>query len=146
MPQLPIQTWLTDTKRLQNLISRAHYLNELNLIVRTYLGELATCCEVANYTGGKLKLVVTSSAWASRLRFCIPQLLKNLKNTETFNQLQGIEFSIHSPARSPEKTFKKNLSLSQTNAELITMTAQSVTDSNLQHALLRLAQKANKAS
>lgn len=146
MSQQPIQTWLTDTKRLQNLISKAHYLNELTVTVRAYLGDLAAYCEVANYTGNQLKLIVTSSTWASRLRFYIPQLLKNLKNTAVFNQLQSIEFSVHSPLPPLKNSPKQNLSLSQTNAELITITAQSVTDSNLQQALLRLAQKAHKAS
>ncbi|MDF2866915.1 MAG: RNA-binding protein [Gammaproteobacteria bacterium] len=145
MSQQPIQTWLTDTRRLQNIISKAHYLNELSIVVRNHLAEdLANHCEVANYEVGKLKLMVTSSVWASRLRFYIPSLLKTLQKTSIFSQLQSIELSVSASYQPLVKPPTKTLALSLTSADLITMAAQSVTDANLQQALLRLAQKANK--
>lgn len=142
MSQQPIQSWLTDTRMLQTIMSKAHYLNKLNFIVHQHLAEdLAPHCRVANYTVGRLKLITSSSVWASRLRFCIPTLLTNLQKHHAFSQLQHIELSIRPFYQPISQEINRKPNLSVENANLITATAKEVTDPKLQQALMRLAQK-----
>ena len=140
MPRQPIQAWLTDTNRLQNLLSKAHYLNELSLIVRDYLAEnLAAHCQVANYEAGRLKLLVDSSVWASQLRFCLPTLCKTLQAQPPFTQLQKIEYSVQTLYQPQALPKLPKAQLSSSSAELVASMAQSISDPKLQQALLRLA-------
>jgi hypothetical protein len=147
MSQQPIKAWLTDTKTLKTIINRAHYLNELTQKVRHYLAEeLAAHCQVANYQAGKLVLIVDSSVWASRLRFSIPQLCKSLQTLALFEQLKTIEYTIKSLYEPIAKPAQKKLNLSMANSTLLTTTAEGISDTKLQQALLRLAQNFHQAS
>lgn len=142
MSRQPIQNWLTQAKPLKTLVNKAHYLAELTAIVRRYLAEdLAEHCQVANYTAGKLKVLVDSSVWASRLRFCLPHLSKTLQSVPAFGELRQIDYSVQPLYKTLARTPKSKPIISTASAELITSTAQSISDTKLQQALLRLAAK-----
>jgi len=141
MSQRPIQTWLTDTKLLQNLLNRAHYLAKLSRLVQAQLSsDLASHCQVANYELGRLKLVVDSSVWASRLRFSLPHLNQNLKRIGVFKDLQTIHYSVQ-PLAVKHGLSTKRLTLSKSSSGLIADAAVTIGDDKLRQALLRLANR-----
>jgi hypothetical protein len=142
MSRQPIQSWLTDTGHLQNLISKALYLEELTLLVRTHLAaELSCHVQVANFQAGKLKLTVDSSVWASRLRFCLPHLRNKLPTHAAFNSIISIDYSVQTPPRSLAKSRPARPLISAHNAELLQDTAMAISHTKLQQSLLRLAKR-----
>ncbi len=144
MSQQPIQSWLTDTGHLQNLISKVFYLEELTLLVRSHLAaELSPHVQAANYQAGKLKLVVDGSVWASRLRFCLPHLRASLPKHTAFSQLTSINYSVQAPAHIAPKVATTQPVILAHNAELLQETAMGITHAKLQRALLRLANRAH---
>lgn len=50
--------------------------------------ELREHCLVASYRSGCLKFVVSSAVWATRLRYCFPDLLANLRKFPAWHDLK----------------------------------------------------------
>lgn len=147
MPQQPLQSWLTDTKKLQSLINKAHYLNQLTQLVQNYLNEdIAPHCQVANYEAGKLKLIVDSSAWASRLRFNLPHLKKTLSAIQPFTHLKTIEYSVQPQYESIRELTPNHIPISPANQALLASAAEAIADDKLKQALLNLANRRSRSS
>lgn len=97
-------------------------------------------CRLGQIRDNKLILIVDSAAWATRLRFLTPQLIKQFAADDSVTvdtlevriQPQNQPAASPPPARSPAR-------LSPENAALITSLARSISDEKLSHALQRLA-------
>ena len=55
---------------------------------------LAKHCKLANYRNGELTLVVTNAAWATRVHYAIPELMKILCVQPEFKDLKKINYNI----------------------------------------------------
>jgi len=127
---------------LANLVSHAKYLAGIHQIVQHQLTRsMQPHCKVANYRENILYLHVDSPSWATRLRFTVPELISQLKNTKELNELKDIQIL---PAKSTQrdKTLsQEKLELSKETAEQLICLANYVTDPKLALALRRLAKK-----
>ena len=87
---------ITDPRsRLGRLINRAQQLVQITHLFRTAAGsELAQHCSVGYFDGTTLSLVADSAAWATQLRFAIPDLIKTLKVQPEFKSLEKIRYSL----------------------------------------------------
>lgn len=135
-----VQDWLNCDKPLQRLVKKAKCLSELNAILANYLDAgLCQHCTLANYAEGELTLLVDSPAWATRLRFILPNLLSLLKKHKPFNQLTSIRHIVQQPPIPNKRLVNRTPVLTELCAEFIKQTAQHIEDPGLADALMRLA-------
>jgi hypothetical protein len=81
-------------KVLSKLNAKVAALKKLQTTVFIYLPEeLKPHCRIANYEAGVLKFAVASPAWATRLRYAIPDLHRSL-NEGALRDLKEISFYI----------------------------------------------------
>lgn len=125
------------------LVTRSRQLQRWTGIFRSYLdAELAAHCYVSGIDAENLTIFVDSAAWATRLRFQIPQLLPKLRHANpVFVDVQNIRVKILS-----QQSIEQSPSLGQTgptmnmdNAKSINSLSNSIDDPELQLALQRLA-------
>lgn len=116
-------------------------LNQLNEIWQKNWADLAQHSRIANFREGCLVIEVDNAAWATRLRYLIPDLTRKLVKHPALNRLKHIEWYIqpHSPTVSPRSRFAPVLS--DHSAQLLKNTALSIKMEQLQAALIRLSNK-----
>lgn len=89
----------TKNYQLNAIIGKARELTELNRVFKEQLDPiLKPHCELGNWHHQTLVLMTTTSAWATQLRFQLPNLLKRLQKVEVFKSLKKIEIKIHTPS------------------------------------------------
>lgn len=77
---------------LAELIHKVNVLKDLNQTLRALLDpKLAKHCEIANFENNTLVLTVDNANWATRIRYAIPDLIKQLKQHPSFNKLKSIK-------------------------------------------------------
>ena len=124
------------------LLDRARKLQRLEQAVLQLLPEnLRAHCKVMNLKSEILILTTTSSAWAARLRFATPDLLKQLKCQHAL-QLRGIQLRVEQEKVENQPVTRPPARMSMTSATLLAQTAQGVNHPALQEALYRLAARA----
>jgi len=122
------------------LTVRARALVAFERQVLAYLPQdLAANCHVAGVRDGCLRLIADSAAWAARLRFQEPLLLKALTQRGD-HEVRRIQVRV-SPREQTRTLPKRNLKLSAENAQLLEQTARALEDPRLAQALLRLARR-----
>ncbi len=55
---------------------------------------LAKYCKVANYHRGELTLVVANAAWATKVRYAVPDIIKTLRTQPEFKDIKKIYYSV----------------------------------------------------
>src|SRR5207244_5108353 len=97
-----------------------------NEIWQKNLADLAQHSRIANFREGCLVIEVDNAAWATRLRYLIPDISKKLVTHMLLNSLKHIEWYIqpHSPTFSPHNRFIPILS--DHTAQLLKNTALSI--------------------
>lgn len=110
---------------------------------------------VASIKGPTLTLLVNSSAWASRLRFDVPVLLKRLAELSDFHGVQQIRLQVSSLSTSQSARQSARLttsgnepverSMSPNAAATLRDCAASMPDGELRDTLLALAAHADRA-
>lgn len=104
--------------------------------------DLAAECRVGGISQGRLRLLAPTPAWAVRLRFEVPRLLKSL-------QLHGktaicdVQVRI-APPTAPRPAPLRHVRLSADNARLLEQTARAIADPCLAQALARLARRGSR--
>jgi len=93
---------------------------------------------VANYDNRTLHLHTDNAAWATKLRFQIPDILELARHHDILSDLQTIRIRV-APAQGTPARVKKPPKLSPKDAQLLNDAGQSITDRKLRHALMRLA-------
>lgn len=128
------------------LVTRTRLLKRLTLELRSHLDpELAPHCYISNLDGARLYVYVDSAAWATRLRFQIPQLIPNLRHANpVFAKLDTIRVSILTHAGEPQAQSVQSDGpvMSQENGSAINSLSESIDDPSLSQALRRLARHA----
>ncbi len=128
--------------QLASLIYKAQQLSELNQLLHNTLEKsFKKHCAVANYEDGQLTLVTNNSAWATRIRFSIPDLTEKLQEIPTFNELKNINciIQLKETAQPIKPPAKHQQNLSPDTIRSIQTTAKNMKDKGLKAALLRLA-------
>lgn len=131
---------LLDQARLP-LLERARKLSRFERAVLQLLPvELAAHCKVLNLKSEILVLAAPSPAWAGRVRFAIPELVKRLQR-ELGLDIRKVELKIQPQSTEPQTAGKPPLRMSMSSATLLAQTARAIDYPPLQEALLRLAAK-----
>lgn len=103
---------------LPEIIAKTHELKRLqDLFYRFLSADLIDHCKLAKIEDGKLHVVVDSAVWAARLRYAIPDIVKNLKLQPEFKDIGKIQYHIDMEATAPTRKLQKN-KLSDVNEKL----------------------------
>ena len=143
-PSKPLLNWLQHhSDHLNVLLAQVHLLRRITHMIRHALPEpLASHCHAANMDGDTLVMGCDSSAWAAKLRFEIPQLLRQLNDQQGFPAFSQIRVRVQPLDKERSRTANRRLRLSDHNATLITSFADNTADPKLKAALHRLSQRA----
>lgn len=126
-------------KQLTSLCQRSMQLEELSHKVSVLLpSELAQTCQVAGYTNNCLILTTSDAAWASQLRYAIPELRDKLRGSGMY-QLSSIKITISGPLKTERKAkLKVNHSLSSEAKAAILSESEHCSYHPLKMALMHL--------
>ena len=133
---------------LGSLLTKAKELVNLNHLISSYLDPaIQAHCHVANYRAGLLVLEVTSSTFATLLRYQVPELRDKLRKQAHLHELVSIKICVQDHHEDPKNHRpQQKACLSTTSRKHIKEMAGSVKDPELQEALLRLADGARGRS
>ncbi|QMT61251.1 MULTISPECIES: DUF721 domain-containing protein [unclassified Legionella] len=127
-------------KQLADLCQRSVQLEELANKIKLMLPDvLANQCQVGSFNKGCLLLTTTDAAWATQLRYAIPELRDKLRKEAGMYQLSSIKVTVIEPLIEYEKTSPSKHSLSKKAKEIIISESQQCNYEPLQKALLHLA-------
>ncbi|WP_058523352.1 DUF721 domain-containing protein [Legionella birminghamensis] len=96
-------------KQLAEICLKSAEIDKLNTEVKKYLPEhLSPHCQVGSFSRGTLTLHIHNPAWATELRYCLPDLRDSLRRESGLYQLASVKIAVasenyeqHSP---PKKT------------------------------------------
>ncbi|MEW5992881.1 MAG: DUF721 domain-containing protein [Candidatus Zixiibacteriota bacterium] len=126
------------------LLERVQYLQTLTTQLRSCLdSESASHVQVADLNGERLVIQVDSAAWATRLRYLGPQLLRCLRNGTELPPLQRLDVRV-APQAQPTTHGIPPATLSADNASLLDTAADDIRHPALRAALKRLARRGNR--
>lgn len=100
--------------------------------------------QVADYKETSLYFQISSSVWATKFRYSLPQLLAKIKTLPELKHIEQVHYFLASNDYNNInlKNEQNNpLRLSQSNIQVIEETAKTVSDPDLKEALLRLANR-----
>ncbi len=125
---------------LASLCRRADYLHQMNLKLCSYLpAPLNSHCKLANITDDTVIMHADSSAWAARLRYCIPEILNIMHNQLNTINIKSIRIKVMFPDKKPHTSTARTLTISRQTVRLLADCAKGTTDSALRSTLLRLS-------
>lgn len=129
-------------KQLAEICQRSMQLEELSHKITQLLPpNLASECHVGSFNKGCLVLTTQNAAWASQLRYAIPELRDRLRKEAGMYQLSSIKVSVvesENPLKKPEQ-YAVSHELSEKAKATIISESQHCTYQPLQKALLHLA-------
>lgn len=128
-------------KQLVDLCQRSMQLEELsNKVTQLLPDNLATVCSVGSFNKGCLVLTTTDAAWASQIRYAIPELRDKLRKEAGMYQLSSIKVSVIEAMVSYEQPPKESThALSEKAKASIISESQNCTYQPLKNALIHLA-------
>lgn len=94
---------LTANKTLTKLINKTSSLQNLTQLFQNILdNDLSKHCQIAQKNKNTLTIIVNNAAWATNLRYAIPDILKLLRTQPEFKNIQDIRYRIKSHSEMPE--------------------------------------------
>lgn len=127
---------------LAPLLTHATTLQRLNGLVHGQLpAPLMAHCRVGNYKGGILTIHVGSATWASKLRYLIPDLRKELVEHPEFKDLVEIRLRTVPESTAPPMK-RRRARMPKEAAVLLNSLADRISSGALAAALRRLARNA----
>lgn len=127
-------------KQLLDLCQRSMQLEELsNKVTQLLPDNLATSCKVGSFSKGCLVLTTSNAAWASQLRYAIPDLRDKLRKDAGMYQLSSIKIQIVEPSVDYEKPSPSPHNLTDKAKATIISESEQCTYQPLRKALLHLA-------
>ena len=125
------------------LVTRTRQLKRLTALFRSHLdNELAPHCYLSTINDTELTVFVDSAAWATRVRFQVPQLIPILRTVSpVFAKLENIRIKVLTQNSEMASSVSQHIgpTMSKENANGINSLSESIDDPALQEALLRLA-------
>ncbi len=124
---------------LKGLYAKARAVERLQVLVETLLEPAAReHCRVASLREGVLRLVVTDSQWATRMRYQQKRLIRQLRDFTEFATLTKIHCKVQPPLVKKAPPVHK-MRHSSVAAVSLRETAEQIDDPSLKAALERLA-------
>jgi hypothetical protein len=100
---------------LAKLIKKTQNTKSLDAVFQSMLdADFAKNCHFASLEGPTLTIVVTNASWATKLRYAIPDMIKNLHTQQEFKAITTIRYRINQPTPY-SKSQKKPTKLSHSN-------------------------------
>jgi hypothetical protein len=142
----PIKTTFGQRGTLHAISSHARQLESLQRIIQACLNEpMCSHVQLANYRNSLLILQTDSPVWASKLRYLVPELIKQCQLHPSFQSLRDIRILV-APFRAEAKPVKRpQPRLSAASRQLLESTAENITDPELKASLLRLSRRGDKS-
>lgn len=124
---------------LRGLYYQARAVERMQTLVDSVLEPAARehCC-AASYRDGLLRLLVTDSHWATRIRYQQKRLIRQLQAYAEFATLTKIHCKVQPPPVKKAVPAHK-MKRSEVAAESLIETSKHIDDPNLREALVRLA-------
>lgn len=128
-------------KQLAEICQRSVQLEEFTQIINDLLPEeLAPYCKVSSFNKGSLILGATDAAWATQIRYAIPELRDKLRKAGMY-QLSSIKVILEAPAKEYIRVKKaKSYALTTQAKETLISESQHCSYEPLRKALLHLAE------
>lgn len=84
-----------ENSHLAKLIRYTKTSQNLEAIFYTIIDKsFAKYCRFANYNNSTLTIIVANTSWATKLRYAIPDIIKNLRIQPEFKTITAIRYSI----------------------------------------------------
>jgi hypothetical protein len=131
---------LLDNSEASRLLSRARALGDLDALVHELIpSPLNLHCRVLSVRDDALIVAADSAAWAARLRYHSPHLVKQLAGVSSV-KLRTIQVRVRAAEPPPvSRPAPIRQPVSGRNSMALKQAARNVTDAGLKAALLRLA-------
>ncbi len=137
------------SEQLNNLYTHAKGIYALNEKLQKHLDpSLSSHCTVANYSDETLTVNAETSAWASKLRYCVPDILNYAKHECGLTKLKSVRIKV-SPIqnKTSQSDFSnthsvRKASLSKKSADFIENVATSIKDPALRKSILKISKHA----
>lgn len=127
----------------EGVLQRGQFLHRLNSLLGSLLDDDSKLhCQVGNIRDGVLILYADSTAWALRLRYQSPALLKQLQQRKGLATLRQIEVKVI--PRQEKEIKNQPAKLSNEASSCLRSCADTITDEGLRSALQRLAAHSKK--
>ena len=124
---------------LKGLFHQARAVERMQVLVNSVLEPAARDhCRAASYKDGLLRLLVTDSQWATRIRYQQKRLIRQLQAYSEFATLTKIHCKVQPPLVKNATPVRK-MRRSEVAAESLIETSRQIEDPNLRAALERLA-------
>jgi hypothetical protein len=135
-------TFLTQADGVAALMPQARRLIELRKLLAAALPQaLADSCSVANYKQGKVVLFAVNGAVAAKLNLLRPSLQQHLAKRGV--EITGMDIRVQ-PLQDRRQLVEKQSKLSPETAKTLHALSEQLPDSELKHAVARLAERAAK--
>lgn len=97
-------------KQLSTICQHSMQLEELSLKISAFLpSHFISKCQVGSFNKGCLVLTTTNAAFASEIRYLLPELRDKLRKEAGLYQLSSIKITIIAPSSQIENSAQKNL-------------------------------------
>lgn len=129
---------------LDSLIQRSERLHSLiKKLSATLPVSLSQHCVIANYRDKSVIFIVESSAWANRLRYLTPDLLRQWQSLPNIQPIEKIHIKIKPlNEKTTHTTALPTPELSSHSATVISCFADNLPHSKLRKVLLKIASRA----
>ena len=133
---------LDNTNRtLKQLMSRIKALRQWDRLVKRFIPEeFHSHCQVINLRQECLVIEVQHAAWATRLRYLLPQLTTRLQCEKLPTTIKEVICCVAQQHESDTPIHPSSLGLSEKSIETVQATASNLSDSPLQDALQHLSE------
>lgn len=99
-----------------NLIKKTKNTKDLAAVFQGMLdANLTKNCQFAKLEDSVITIAVKNAAWATRIRYAIPDMLKNLRTQPEFKKITSIRYFVVHPTTHATALKKKITKLSSTN-------------------------------
>jgi hypothetical protein len=131
---------------LANLCKKANSIQEINQNLKKSLDpSLNNHFELANIETDTATILVSSSTWATRLRYNIPAILNALNNELNFTSIQTVRIRVKKSIPDHQATLPKNsMSLSENSAQILIDVANDISDVQLRNCIIKLSKNVKK--
>lgn len=128
---------------VEHIMRRGRQLQRFDKLLKSILpAELQTHCQLANIKGSTAIVLVSSTVWATRIRYQIPSLINKLQQDSGGRKITDIEIRVQPESISDTRERPtRRASMSKEAALSVQRCAASVDDEKLRSALERLASR-----
>lgn len=136
-----ICTYIRNNKSpIYDLYKKAHDIQEMDRKLKKLLDPLLQDhFELANINTDNAVILVSSSAWATRLRYNIPAILNALNNNLNLNSVKTIRIKVKHSIPDKSNPNKEPIYLSNDTAHFLNETAKNFSDPELRACLIQLS-------